>query len=233
MFQPEAISLINYFLCESRRVFNLDKNKLSKAIQNAVEQGKGKCKFAQSIEMAVNFRDVDFNKPENRLNLDVILPFAPKDPKIAIFADGQLALDAKGVCDKIIMPTEIEQYAKDKKLQKELLQYTLISATQLMPVVGKTLGQLLGARGKLPRPVMPGTSLKDLVNRVKRSIQVKTKGKYLPTVHSLIGTETMPPEQLLENLQTILEAIEKKIPEHQISSIYLKTTMGPAVKVAA
>ncbi len=211
----------------------MDKNKLSKGIEQAVTQGKGKAKFTQSVEIAVNFRDVDFNKPENRLNLDIALPYSPKEQKIAIFADGQLALDAKGVCDKIIMPTEIEQYAKDKKLQKELLSYVLISSTQLMPVVGKTLGQLLGARGKLPRPVMPGTNLKDMVNRVKRSLSVKTKGKYLPTVHALIGTETMPHEQLLENVQMIMEAIEKKIPQHQIASIYIKTTMGPAVKVAA
>ncbi len=210
----------------------MDKGKLSKAIQTALEKGKGKCKFAQSVEIAVNFHDIDFNKPENRLNLDVVLPYVPKQQKIAIFADGQLALDARTTCDKTISPAEIEQYTKDKKLQKELLQYSLISSTALMPVVGKALGQLLGARGKLPRPVMPGTSLKDLVDRVKRSISVKTKGKYLPTVHALIGTESMSSDQLLENLQTILEAIEKKIPEHQISSIFIKTTMGPAVKVA-
>ncbi|MFH0713817.1 MAG: 50S ribosomal protein L1 [Candidatus Micrarchaeota archaeon] len=210
----------------------MDKKKLLQCIEAAVTQGHGKCKFQQSVEIAVNFRDVDFNKPENRLNLDVVLPYTAKEPKIAIFAEGQLGIDAKGVCDKVISQAEIELYAKDKKMQKELFSYTLISSTQLMPVVGKTLGQLLGARGKLPRPVMPGMNLKDLVNRVKRSVSIKTKGKYLPTVHVMIGNEATPKDQLLENLQTILEAIEKKIPEHQISSIYIKTTMGPAVKVA-
>ncbi len=210
----------------------MDKNKLSNAITDALAQGKGKAKFQQSVEIAVNFRDVDFNKPENRLNLDVVLPFAPKPLTVAIFADGQLAVDAKTSCDKVISPAEIEAYTKDKKLQKELLKYTLISSTQLMPVVGKTLGQLLGARGKLPKPVMPNMNLKDLVNRVKRSVSIKTKGKYLPTIHTIIGTEAMPQEQILENVQTILEAVEKKIPEHQIASIYIKTTMGPAVKVA-
>ena len=209
----------------------IDKNKLSSAIQKALEGGKGKAKFVQSVEVAINFRDVDFNKPENRLNLDIILPFAPKMPKVAIFAEGQLALDARGVCDKIISGQEIETYVKDKKLQKELLQYTLLASTQLMAVVGKNLGQLLGARGKLPKPVMPGMNLKDLVNRTQRSVSIKTKGKYLPTVHVIIGKDAMPVEQILENLQAILESIEKKIPEHQLSSIYLKTTMGPAVKV--
>ncbi len=210
----------------------MDKNKLTAAIQKALEGGKAKAKFSQSVEVAINFRDVDFNKPENRLNLDIVLPYAPKVPKIAVFADGQLALDARGVCDKVISGAEIENYAKDKKLQKELLQYTLLASTQLMPMIGKTLGQLLGARGKLPKPVMPGMNLKDLVNRTQRSVAIKTKGKYLPTVHVIIGKDAMPVEQMLENLQTIIESIVKKIPEHQISSIYLKTTMGPAVKVA-
>ncbi|MFH1247360.1 MAG: 50S ribosomal protein L1 [Candidatus Micrarchaeota archaeon] len=210
----------------------MDKNKLATAITQALEKGKGKAKFSQSIEVAINFRDVDFNKPENRLNLDIVLPYAPKVPKIAVFADGQLALDARGVCDKVISGAEIENYAKDKKLQKELLNYTLLASTQLMPLIGKTLGQLLGARGKLPKPVMPNMNLKDLVNRTQRSVSIKTKGKYLPTVHVIIGKDTMPVEQILENLQTVLEAIGKKLPEHQISSIYLKTTMGPALKVA-
>ncbi len=209
----------------------MNKDKLSTAIQQALEKGKDKCKFQQSVEVAVNFRDVDFNKPENRLNIDVALPFAPKDTKVAIFAEGQLAVDARNTCDKVISGTEIESYSKDKKLQKELLSYALLSSTQLMPVVGKTLGQLLGARGKLPKPVMPGANLKDLIERTKRSVSIKTKGKYLPTVHSLIGRQSMPVEQILENLMAIIEVIEKKIPEHQIASIYIKTTMGPAVKV--
>ena len=210
----------------------MDKNKVLKAIQEALASGKGKAKFVQSVEIAVNFKDVDFNKPENRLNLDVVLPFAPKQPKVAIFADAQLELDARNVCDKVISPQEIENYAKDKKLQKELLQYVLLSAAPLMAVVGKSLGQFLGARGKLPKPVMPGANLKDAVDRVKRSVSIKTKGKYLPTVHVIIGKESMTAEQLLENVQAVIESIEKKIPSHQIRSIYVKTTMGPATKVA-
>ncbi len=210
----------------------IDKNKLSTAIQKALADGKAKAKFVQSVEVAINFRDVDFNKPENRLNLDVVLPYAPKPLKVAVFADGQLSIDARGICDKVISGADIENYAKDKKLQKELLSYTLLASTQLMPMIGKSLGKLLGARGKLPKPVMPGMNLKDLVNRTQRSVAIKTKGKYLPTIHVIIGKDAMPVEQMLENLQTVLEAVTKKIPEHQISSIYLKTTMGPAVKVS-
>ncbi len=209
----------------------MDRNKLSQAILQAVEKGKGKAKFEQSIEVAVNFRDVDFNKPENRLNLDVALPHAPKGCKSMLFADGQLALDAKAVCDAVVSSDGIDKYAKDKKLQKELLTYVLLASAQLMPVIGKSLGQFLGARGKLPRPVMPGMNLKDAVERAKRSVSIKTKGKYLPTVHVLIGRESLSAENLLDNLQAVMEAIEKKIPEHQIASVYVKTTMGPAVKV--
>ncbi len=209
----------------------MDKNKLSKAITDALAQGKGKCKFVQSVEIAVNFRDVDFTKPENRLNLDVALPFSPREVKVALFADGQLGLDGRGVVDKIIPGTEIETYVKDKKLQKELLEYSLLASTLLMPVIGKTLGQILGARGKLPKPVLPNANLRDLVDRTKRSISVKTKGKYLPTVHALVGKENMPLEQLLENIQTVMESIGKTIPDHQIKSVYIKTTMGTPVKM--
>ncbi len=209
----------------------MDKVKLLKAIVETLEKSKGKRKFVQSIEVAVNFKDVNFSKPENRLNIDLALPYAAKSPKIAIFADGQLAVDAKQVCDKVIPSSEIELYAKDKKKQKELLSYTLLAAAPLMPSIGKLLGQFLGARGKLPKPIMPGGNVKDLVEQAKRSVSIKTKGKYLPTVHVVIGNENMEPEKLMENLQAILDAIEKKIVKHQITNVCIKSTMGPALKV--
>ena len=39
-----------------------------------IAENKGKRKFKQSVELAVNFKDIDFSKQDNRLNLDIILP---------------------------------------------------------------------------------------------------------------------------------------------------------------
>ncbi|MFA6530635.1 MAG: 50S ribosomal protein L1, partial [Candidatus Micrarchaeia archaeon] len=63
-----------------------------KQVQDAlakVFEDKGKRKFTQSVELIVNFRGIDFTKPENRLNLDIALPKGKggKEPKIAVIAE--------------------------------------------------------------------------------------------------------------------------------------------------
>ena len=69
----------------------MDKKKLQDALTKALE-GKGKRKFTQSVELIVNFRGIDFTKPENRLNLDIALPKGKggKEPKIAVIGDASL-----------------------------------------------------------------------------------------------------------------------------------------------
>ncbi len=211
-----------------------EKKNVSQAVAKALQESKGKRKFSQSVDIAVNFIDVDFKKPENRVNADVDLPYSPKPGKVAIFADGQLAVDAKKITaiDMVITPDQIAGYASDKKKQEELLQYTLLAAPSLMAVVGKQLGQVLGSRGKLPKPVMPNANLAELATKSKSLINVKSKGKYLPCVHCIVGKESMPEEQIVENVLAVIDALKRKISEPQIKSIFVKTTMGKPVKIA-
>ncbi len=212
-----------------------EKKSVDAAVAKALAEGKGKRKFTQSVDLAVNFIDIDFKKPENRINVDVELPFSPKPAKVAIFADGQLAVDAKKVpgIEMVITPDQIPSYASDKKKQGELVQYSLLAAPALMAVVGKQLGQVLGARGKLPKPVMQGANLAELAKKAGNSLNIKSKGKYLPCVHCIVGKETMPEEQISENVISILDAIKRKVSDAQIKSVLVKTTMGKSVKIAA
>lgn len=203
---------------------------MEKAVEAALAQ-KGERKFKQSIDLAVNFRDIDFKKPENRINLDVVLPHPPKDIKVAVIADGQLASDAKKIADLVITGAEIPGYATDKAKQKELLTYSLLASTQLMPVVAKNLGQTLGTKGRLPKPIMPNMNLAELVKKTKSSVTVKSKGKFLPCVHCIVGREDMSKDQLTDNAYAVVEAIVHKIPESQVASIYIKSTMGKPAKV--
>ena len=207
------------------------KEKVKVAVEECLKE-KGEKKFSQSVDLAINFRDIDFKVTENKINVDVVLPFSPRAAKVAIFADGQLAFDAKKVADAVFGAAEIDVFTKDKKKQKEVLEYSFLSSPQLMAVVGKGLGAVLGSKGKLPKPILPGTNLTDLVERTKRSVSLKTKGKNLPVVHCIIGNEKMPAEQMADNVLAVIDALTKKIPEQQIKNIVLKTTMGKPVKMA-
>ncbi|MFH1257788.1 MAG: 50S ribosomal protein L1, partial [Candidatus Micrarchaeota archaeon] len=208
----------------------MERKQLIAAIEEILKE-KGKRKFVQSIDLAVNLRDVDFKKPENRVNVDVVLPYAPRESKVAVFADGQMAVDAKKIVDLVISGEEISTYATDKKKQKELLKYTLLSSPQLMTTIGKALGQLLGAKGKLPKPIPPNANLKELATRTSKTINIKTKGKYLPVLHCIIGKESMTSEQIAENVLTVLEALRKKLEDTQIDALYIKLTMGKPYKI--
>ncbi len=208
----------------------VDRKKVEAAVRACLED-KGKKKFTQSVDLAINFSGVDFKKPENRLSIDVVLPFAGKKNKVAVFADGELGAEARKYADLVISGSEISEYAADKRKQSSLLEYSLLASPQLMPVVGKQLGQMLASRGRLPKPIMPGMSLAGLVDSAQRTTSLRSRGKYLPSVHCAVGREDMNAEELVANISTVLEAVGKKIPEHNIASVYVKTTMGRPVRV--
>ncbi|MFH1779636.1 MAG: 50S ribosomal protein L1 [Candidatus Micrarchaeota archaeon] len=209
----------------------VDKKKLQESVKTVFES-KGTRKFKQSIELAINFKDIDFKKAENRINLDVVLPLSPKEAKIAIFADGQLALEAKTAGADLVIPgPEISSYAKNKKKQKELLAYRFLAQPQLMVEVGKSLGQVLGTRGLLPKPIPPSGNLKQLIALLRKTVNIKTKGKFLPSVHVLVGNEDLDPEQVVDNAIAVLDAVEHKVGLNSIKSVFVKATMSKPVKV--
>jgi large subunit ribosomal protein L1 len=211
----------------------MNKEQIKSAVLEALEE-KGKRKFTQTVDLGINFQNVDFSKQENRLNLEVLLPKGTgKAVKIAVFADGQTALDAKNAKADLVLPgDDIPKLKGDQAKLKSLLEYEFLAETKLMAVVGKHLGQFLGTRGKLPKPLMGG-SVADIIERARRTVRVKSKGKFLPVVHVRVGTESMPPEDIIENVETVFEKVKGKVGEHGIKSVYVKLTMGKPVFLGA
>ncbi len=210
----------------------MDRKKLVEAIKKALEE-KGKRKFRQSVELIINIRGIDFNKSENRLNLDIVLPKGKggKELKSAVFAEGTTADDAKRAgADLIITPDAIASWAQPAKVKELADGYFLLAQPNLMGVVAKSLGQSLGKRGKHPRP-MTG-NIKELLERSKKSVRIVSKGKYLPTAQALIGTEAMEAEDLVENAESVYDAVKAKVNEGNIRSVFVKLTMGKPVRVA-
>jgi len=210
----------------------MDKKTINEAINKALE-AKGKRKFTQSLEMIVNFRGIDFTKAENRLNLDIILPKGKgKEQKVIAFADAQMALDAKNAgANEVIDAAGIQKLAADKgRLAILAKSCEFIAQPSLMIQVGKSLGQVLGARGRLPRPVVG--NVKDAIAQARSRVRMVSKGKYLPVAQCLIGSEAMPVSDLLENFNAVYDKVQAKATEPCIKSIYVKLSMGAPVKVA-
>lgn len=191
-------------------------------------------KFLESVELAINLKDIDLTNPKNRIQEDVALPHGRgKSVKIGVFASSEMAVKAKGVADVVILPEEIEEIAKDKAKARKFARQGdfFLAEAPLMPTVGKRLGMVLGPRGKMPKPMPPGSDPKAAIEKLRSSITIRTRDKR--TFHFPIGTKDMPAEKLAENLDFIIKRLTSKLERGKmnIQSIYVKTTMGPSYKV--
>ena len=203
------------------------------AVQKALESAK-KRNFVETVELAINLKDVDLSIPKNRITDDIILPNGRgRAVKICVIGGGELALKAKDVADVVITPDELQTIADDKKQAKKLANSTdyFIAEAPLMAVVGKRLGTVLGPRGKMPKPIAPGVDPTAMIDGLRRTVSVRTKDRM--TFHAPVGTVEMTPEQLADNIETILKRVELKLEKGRmnIASSYVKTTMGPSERL--
>ncbi len=187
--------------------------------------------FVESVDLCINLKNVDLKQPKNRINVDVILPKKLKEPKIGAFVSGEIALKVKEAGAEVIDPEELKKMDK-KKARTMVNKYDFFVAdVAVMPLVGKSLGTILGPRGKMPDPIPHGVDPIQLLSRLKRTIKVKSKTAVLWTN---IGRKDMDAKDIAENAAAVIKAIESRLERgwQNIGSIYMKTTMGPAVKVA-
>jgi large subunit ribosomal protein L1 len=190
--------------------------------------------FPETVEVAINIKDLDLSVPKNRLEDEVPLPNGRgRNVRIALFGTPEMCQKAKGVADIVMVPAQLEELMKDKKAAKKLVDEVdfFLAEAPLMPTIGKRLGVVLGPRGKMPRPVPPGGDPTNLINAMKRSVRVRTKGNR--TFHAPVGTRAMPPEQIAANVDALLTRITGKLERgrNNIESVYVKTSMGPAIRL--
>ena len=96
------------------------------AVQKALEGAK-KRNFVETVELAINLKDVDLSVPKNRITEDVILPNGRgKAVRICVIGGGELALKAKDVADLVITPEELQTLADDKKQAKKIALSLLV-----------------------------------------------------------------------------------------------------------
>ncbi|MEL9990805.1 MAG: 50S ribosomal protein L1 [Thermoproteus sp.] len=205
---------------------------LVNAIREAISKGK-KHKFTESVDLIVVLRDIDLNKPENRISINVPLPHPPKMNKIAAFAAGAFEVAAKNAgVDAIITRDQIEALAgKKREIRKLAKRYDyFISSPDLMPLIGRVLGFIFGPRGKMPEVVPPNVDVKSVVDRLKRSVRLRLRNE--PVVKLRVGSEAQKPEEIALNIMAVLEELNSKFPLKQhVARIYIKKTMGPPVSL--
>jgi len=189
-------------------------------------------KFTQAIELIINFKDIDVKKGF-ALNEVVELPKTGSPATVCVIATGEMGLKAKQAnADSVIGTSELEKFGTNKRESRKFInKYDFFLAdTKVMPLIGKTLGQLLGPRGKMPTPVPFDAPIESFLQRFRSSIKVRTRAS--SSISCKIGDESMEDTDLAINAHAVLSAIEKKLPngERNIKRIMLKTSMGKPLK---
>ncbi len=212
----------------------MDHEKTLTSVKQALEKSPQR-NFPESMDLAINLKNLDMNQPQNRIDEEIILPNGVgKSIKVAVFAKGETAQRAKAAgADNVLDPEEISVLGEDKARAKTLADEInfFIAESAYMPAIGKTLGQVLGPRGKMPIPLTPDKDVVQVINRVKNSIKVRSKDKM--TFHVSVGRRSMDPVKIAENIDAVIDRIEHRYERglYNVRSIYIKTTMGPSVKV--
>ncbi|MBI4131333.1 MAG: 50S ribosomal protein L1 [Nitrosarchaeum sp.] len=205
--------------------------KLEEMINQAKTSTKQR-KFKQSVEMIIVFKDIDVKKGF-ALNEVVQLPKTSSPATVCIMATGDMGQKAKEAkADAVVGSEELDRFAANKRASRKFInKYDFFLAdTQIMPVVGKVLGQLLGPRGKMPTPVPFNASVESFLQRFRSSIKVRSRASL--AMSCKIGDETMENADLAINAHAVLSAVEKKLPsgEKNLKRVIIKTTMGKPVK---
>jgi large subunit ribosomal protein L1 len=212
----------------------LSRNNVLKALEE-MESSKVKKNFKQSVELVMKLQNIDLKKPENRINEAIGLPHKlDKAIKVCVIAGGDVALKAKNAkADRVLNKQDIEKISSNKKeAQKLAREYDyFIAEAPLMPLVGKTLGQALGPKGKMPSPVLPNAPIDDMIEKHRRMVRIRVKDN--PNIQCRVGTEDMPKEALADNIEAVFSGIEGKLEKGStnVAAVRVKLSMGQPVRI--
>jgi large subunit ribosomal protein L1 len=212
----------------------VDRAKILNAVKTAIEKAPER-KFSESIDITINLKNIDMAQPKNRIDETILLPHGTgEDNGICVIGKGDIVTQAKEAkVDLIIGPEEVERLGgAPREARKVASTYKyFLAETAAMPQVGRFLGPRLGPRGRMPMPITGQTDIRPIVERLRKSVKIRTKDK---TVFSTkVGSTAMTPEQVAENIDAVVKRIESVLEQGHLNvrSIFVKTTMGPSVRL--
>ncbi len=192
-----------------------------------------KPKFDETVELHVKL-GVDSKQADQQVRGTVVLPNGTgKTQRVLVFAKGDKAKEAENAGADFVGAEELVP-----KIQNEnWFDYDVIVATpDMMGIIGR-LGKVLGPKGLMPNP-KSGTVTMDVtkaINEIK-SGKVEYRLDKTNIIHLGFGKVSFGAEKLLENYNTVMEAIEKAKPAaakgQYVKSVAVTTSMGPSIYIA-
>ena len=190
-----------------------------------------KTKFDETVELHVKL-GVDSKQADQQVRGTTVLPNGTgKTQRVLVFAKGPKAEEATKAGADFVGAEELIP-----KIEKEnWFEYDVIVATDMMGVVGR-LGKVLGPKGLMPNP-KSGTVTMDVTKAISeiKSGKVEYRLDKNNIVHLGFGKVSFGTEKLVENYETVMNAIIKAKPSaakgQYIKSVAITTTMGPSMYI--
>jgi len=199
----------------------------------ALVKAGAKRKFDESVDVAIRL-GVDPRKADQMVRGTVSLPHGTgKSVRVAAFAAGDAAEQARAAGADIVGAQDLA----DRIQNENFFEFDAVVATpDLMGSVVSKLGRILGPRGLMPNP-KAGTVTPDVGKAVKeiKAGKLEYRVDKGANVHLIIGKTSFEQPQLAENLQAVLDEIQRAKPAaakgKYIKGVTVSSTMGPGVKV--
>ncbi len=189
-------------------------------------------KFDETIEAHIR-TGCDGRHADQQIRGAVVLPHGTgKEVKVLVFAKGAKADEALAAGAEFVGAEELVP-----KIQNEnWFDFDVVVATpDMMGVVGR-LGRVLGPKGLMPNP-KAGTVTMDVTKAVQdiKAGKIEYRLDKANIIHVPVGKASFTEEQLADNFQTLIDAINKAKPAtlkgQYLKSVTLTSTMGPGVKL--
>lgn len=189
-------------------------------------------KFDETIEAHIR-TGCDGRHADQQIRGAVVLPHGTgKKVRILVFAKDAKADEAKAAGADYVGGEELIP-----KIQNEnWFEFDVVVATpDMMGVVGR-LGRVLGPKGLMPNP-KAGTVTMDVTKAIQdiKAGKIEYRLDKTNIIHVPVGKASFTEEQLTDNFQTLIDAINKARPSavkgQFLKSVTLTSTMGPGVKI--
>jgi len=188
-------------------------------------------KFDETIEIAINL-GIDTKQSDQNVRGMVVLPNGTgKTVRVAVFAKGPKAEEAKKAGADIVGDDDLAALVAKGEINFE----RCIATPDMMGVVGK-LGQVLGPKGLMPNPKL-GTVSMDVAGAVKaaKGGSVEFRAQKEGIVHVGVGKASFDEKKLVENVRALMDAVLKAKPAamkgNYLRKASLSSTMGIGVKL--
>ena len=189
-------------------------------------------KFDETIEAHIR-TGCDGRHADQQIRGAVVLPHGTgKKVRILVFAKDAKAAEAQAAGADYVGGMELIE-----KIQKEnWFEFDVVVATpDMMGVVGR-IGRVLGPKGLMPNP-KAGTVTMDVAKAIKdiKAGKIEYRLDKTNIIHVPLGKASFTDEQIADNFQTLIDAINKARPAavkgQFLKSVVLSSTMGPSVKI--